>query len=313
MKNQNFKPALATTLKDPVKTLVFPVLVSPKLDGIRALVINGQLVSRSLKLIPNKLLQRLLGHHVLNGLDGELIVGDPKDSSCFRKTSSIVMSHDGNPKDVYFHVFDVVPKYANAYDGTSDRTQYVDRLAAIPGIVRESKKFKLDKRIIGVPQFWADTFEQLNEFEAQFCNEGYEGLISRRVAAMYREDRCTPKEQSIVKFKRFKDSEATILNVLPLKHNTNEALADNLGNLKRSSHKAGKQDMPLMGALTVVDVHTGVEFEIGTGFNQIDRKWFWKHRNAVDGVILKYKYFPVGVKDKPRHPVYLGLRNTIDM
>jgi DNA ligase-1 len=50
-------------------------------------------------------------------------------------------------------------------------------------------------------------------------------------------------------------------------------------------------------------VNTGVEFNIGTGFTAEDRaKKDWV------GLIVKYKFFPIGVKDKPRHPVYLGLR-----
>jgi len=31
------------------------------------------------------------------------------------------------------------------------------------------------------------------------------------------------------------------------------------------------------------------------------------------GKILKYKYFDIGVKDAPRHPVFLGMRPKSDM
>ena len=50
------KPMLAALCEDVTK-LRYPVIASPKLDGIRALVIDGQLVSRTLKPIPNRYVQ----------------------------------------------------------------------------------------------------------------------------------------------------------------------------------------------------------------------------------------------------------------
>ena len=69
-----FKPMLAATVSD--EPLSYPLLASVKLDGVRALVVDGVVMGRSLKPIPNKHVQRLFGHTQLNGLDGELIVGD---------------------------------------------------------------------------------------------------------------------------------------------------------------------------------------------------------------------------------------------
>jgi len=60
-----------------LEALAFPLLGSPKLDGVRALMFEGVLVSRSLKAIPNVFLQKKALADVAHGLDGELIVGDP--------------------------------------------------------------------------------------------------------------------------------------------------------------------------------------------------------------------------------------------
>lgn len=61
-------------------------------------------------------------------------------------------------------------------------------------------------------------------------------------------------------------------------------------------------------------MHTGVDFHIGTGFDDGDKAAFWQHRaKHVSKTIVKYKYFPVGVKDKPRHPVFLGVRSGLDI
>ena len=116
------------------------------------------------------------------------------------------------------------------------------------------------------------------------------------------------KEGGLWKLKRFEDSEAVILGFDEEMHNANEATTDNLGHSKRSSHKANKTGKGVLGALKVKDVGTGVEFDIGTGFDASERAHIWTSRKAWMGLTVKYKFLPIGVKDKPRHPVYLGLR-----
>src|ERR1035441_882839 len=104
-----FKPMLAATMKDTSK-LHFPLLASQKLDGIRATVQGGRLLSRTLKPIPNENVQALF-KGLPEGIDGELIVGDPLAPDAYRKTVSLVMSDD-KPLDwfkgekVALHVFD---------------------------------------------------------------------------------------------------------------------------------------------------------------------------------------------------------------
>ena len=100
------KPMLASTLEN-VDSINYSLglIVSPKLDGIRCLIINGVAMSRSLKPIRNEYVQFLFGRSGYNGLDGELVVGDPCSKTCYRDTNSGVMSQDGQP-DVRFHVFD---------------------------------------------------------------------------------------------------------------------------------------------------------------------------------------------------------------
>ena len=76
----SFKPLLAKDY-DPA-LLRFPVLASPKIDGVRATVLNNQLVSRSLKPIPNKLVFKALSNSALHGVDGELTVDAIDASRC---------------------------------------------------------------------------------------------------------------------------------------------------------------------------------------------------------------------------------------
>ncbi len=61
-KTKTFKPMLADPIEPEKYPLRFPLLVSTKIDGIRVLVRDGVAYSRSLKPIPNKYVQSVLGH-----------------------------------------------------------------------------------------------------------------------------------------------------------------------------------------------------------------------------------------------------------
>ena len=43
------------------------------------------------------------------------------------------------------------------------------------------------------------------------------------------------------------------------------------------------------------------------------RMEIWSNQEKYLNQIIKYKYFSVGVKDKPRHPVFQGFRHLDDM
>lgn len=69
MSEKKFRPMLSATVTE-VAALRFPLLASHKLDGIRALVLGGVVVSRNLKPIPNRHVQALFGRREYEGLDG---------------------------------------------------------------------------------------------------------------------------------------------------------------------------------------------------------------------------------------------------
>jgi DNA ligase-1 len=154
--------------------------------------------------------------------------------------------------------------------------------------------------------------ERLDEYELQQIDLGHEGIMLNDPNAKYKFGRATTKGGELLKVKRFVDSEAEVIGVEEEMHNANEAQTNELGRTKRSTAQAGLTGKGTMGALIVRDLKTKIEFNIGTGFTAEDRKWWWnwflRQDENTPKPIIKYKFFPVGVKDKPRHPVYLGLR-----
>jgi DNA ligase-1 len=283
-------------MKD-LESVRFPVLVSPKLDGIRCLIDqNGTPVTRSLKAIPNIAISRAL--QGLPPLDGELVVGDPTAKDCYRKTNSGVMSYDGEPDDWAFWVFDCV-----------ELGDFRTRLGWAGDFA--SSKSKKSPYLRAVPHKLVCSVDEVQEFEAQMLAKGYEGIMGRDPVGPYKYGRATLREGWLWKLKRFEDSEAVILDFDERMHNANAAKTNALGYKERSSHKENLVPMGTLGALKVRDVKTGVEFDIGTGFSDAERAAIWKSGGEWLGKIVKYKFLPVGVKDKPRHPVYLGPRTDI--
>jgi DNA ligase 1 len=295
-KEKQMKPLLAATVKD-VESLNYPLLASPKYDGVRALIKDGVVLSRSLKPIPNKYVQLVFGKPVFEGFDGELIVGSPTAKDVFSTTMSAVMASAGTPL-IKFFVFD---KF-NDPDGFSMR---FNRMYVNAKMV--------DERVSVVTQRTVHNAKELLAYEEELLRAGYEGVMLRAPMGEYKHGRSTLKEGILMKLKRFSDSEAEVLSYQELMHNTNEAMTNELGQKARSSKKVGMSGKGTLGALAVRDLRTGIEFDIGTGFDQKTRDYLWSKREELHGKIVKYKYFAGGVKEKPRFPVFLGFRDKIDM
>ena len=288
-----FKPMLATDAV--LDKLRFPLLASPKLDGIRAIVRDGVVYSRSNKPIPNKHVQSLFGH--LNTLDGELIVGLPTAKDCYTQTTSHVMSQDKADFPVTFYVFDCVRDVgANYICRQRWLTEACENTFAGVNVLEQ-----VDIRHI----------DELLQYENDCLEDGYEGLILRDPNAPYKMGRSTVNEGYLLKLKRFVDAEAVVIGFEERMHNGNEATVSELGRTKRSSHKAGKSGRGDLGAL--VCRYEGIEFNVGTGFSDDERARIWQDQTGHLGRIVKFKYFPVGVKEAPRHPVFLGWRDPRDM
>ncbi len=309
------RPMLSATLKDPDK-LQFPCYGSPKLDGIRCTIRNRQPISRSGKLLPNLHLRRFagwMGEHG-EGLDGELIIGDPFGQGVYKRSHSGIMTQMGEP-DFKFYVFD---------DVTMPNTSFEDRSAhALARLVGGA----LGPQVVRLQQHWIQNSEGLWAYEEKCVAKGYEGIILRHPDMPYKNGRSTINQFGMVKVKRFEDSEAIVVGFEELMHNANPHETSELGYTVHSSHKANQVPMDKLGALVCrtlepLEVGTpssshiippGTEFKIGTGFTNDDRVYIWANRHEFLSRIVKFKYLAIGSDEKPRHPVMLGWRHPYDM
>lgn len=286
------RPMLAYTPK-ALDELKFPLLASPKLDGVRALNINGVLVSRKLKPIPNTHVQSFLGRVTHHGWDGELVAGLATSQGVFHRTTSAVMSEGGTPL-VTFWVFDVFEKH---------KEPYVERIRHLPSAFDMGEDELI--RVRPLKHRWIRTREQLDAYEARCLEDGYEGVMVRDPQGLYKFGRSGKTDKWLCKIKRFEDAEAECIGIVEQKRNDNPQVLNELGRHKRSSHKANKVPKGTLGTL-VCRLPSGVEFEIGTGMSEAERARLWHHPPL--GKQIKFKFQPTGVKDKPRFPVFLGIR-----
>ena len=292
----NIRPLLSCEV--PLDKVKFPIYISTKFDGIRALVIDSVVYSRSLKPIRNKHVQKLFGKPEYNGFDGELIVGDIYAKDVFQKTTSGVMSEDGTP-EVRFYVFDLW----NLPDA-----DYESRQRVLQDLLLQDSTMSC---VVYTTIHKCQTVEDLEFFLNHEKNVGGEGLIGRKPDGVYKYGRSTPKEQLSIKFKFFEQGEFEVVGFNERMHNTNEQKRDELGYAERSSSKEGMIPMNTLGSLVLK--YNDTTFSCGTGFDDKLRKEIWDNKELYLGKLASIRYMSVGSKDLPRVPSFIGFRHAEDI
>lgn len=289
------KPMLAGNF-DPTKAK-FPYIATPKIDGIRFLMIDGVAVSRTFKPIRNKHIQSLLSKYLPDGVDGELTSGDT-----FQSSTSAVMTIEGEPEFKVW-VFDYVNPESNTISPWMSRMEVASEI--IFKILPPFNFKVLDGGSI------IRTLQDLERYETYYLSEGYEGVMLRDPYGTYKFGRSTVNDNILLKVKRFEDDEAELIAIEEKMSNQNVAEKDAFGHVKRSASLEGMVPMNTTGTL-IVRNKDGLEFGIGSGLTDELRNEIWNNKEKYIGKLVKYKYFPQGVKELPRHPVFLGFRDVED-
>jgi DNA ligase-1 len=309
-----FKPMLAATIENEGQ-IQYPLFASPKIDGIRALATAQGLISRSLKSLPNQHLQQAYL---------EVIQDYPEYIGCdlevTRWKSPIHPGNDYNSVQSAVMTADVKSDWClNIFDYYLEpdvhfQSRYQQLRATIKRDLLLQKVGTTNHNILVnlVTQKLITTYQELLEEESKWLEAGYEGLMVRSIDGPYKYGRSTIRQFYLAKLKRFLDSEAVIVGFEEQLKNNNPQAKDNLGNSKRSSHKANKVGKNTLGALIATHPTFG-QIQIGSGFDDVLRKQIWNNQESYLGQTVKFKYFPIGMKDKPRFPIFLGFRSDIDL
>lgn len=299
MSEKPFRPMLAETCED-MSTVRFPVMASPKLDGIRCVIRDGVPLSRKLKPIPNKHVCKVLSG--LPAFDGEIMMRDDFTGKLlpFDKVQSAVMSHDGEP-EIEYHVFD---RYGP--EGYKDRYEWAAAMISFISSVPPTLLKLVEHKMIG-------SVEELLDFEERCVEQGYEGVMLRCPNGPYKFGRSTLKEGWLLKIKRWYDLEADLIGMVERMRNDNVAEVSELGLTKRAKKKEFLVPAGDMGALVLK--YGDVQFECGTGFTAAQRVEMWNDKDKLLGQKLKatIKYQELTKDGVPRFPVFKGFRHNDDI
>src|SRR5690606_31284523 len=124
---------------------------------------------------------------------------------------------------------------------------------------------------------------------------------------------------------RFLESEALITKVVEGESNQNEAQINELGHTFRSTHQANMVPNGMVGYLigtateTLKDgsrvvIEKGQEIKISPGnMDHSMRRHYFLNRHEIIGKLAKFKFFPKGIKDKPRFPTFVCIRDNTDL
>lgn len=287
------KPMLAAAVTN-MAAIKYPVYASLKIDGVRCLGVNGVAQSRSGKPLPNRALQALFARGQYDGLDGELVVGNPYAEDVFRRTTSVVMSHDKPITGLDFMIFD-------RHD-----------MGTAPWLSRYENIYTPGHIGVGVHHAMLTCEAELLVYEEEALAAGAEGVMLRDPDGLYKNGRSTEKQGGLLKLKRFVDEEFEVVGFEERMHNGNAAFTNELGRTARSTHQENMVGRGDMGAL-ICQMADGRTFNVGTGFDDAQRAEIWANRESYLGRLVTVKHFPIGVKDLPRLPVFKAFRDPSDL
>lgn len=289
---------------DPRYPMTWPKLGSIKYDGIRLLMDGMEPRTAAMKELPNRYtVEKLRSFPALMDCDMELICGDPADPLCYNNTYRAVMAIEGAP-EVDFYIFDICS--SEPYQERLSRLHARKLAGELPANAKLVQQVELRSE------------QELDEFYTRVLEEGHEGVIVRNANGLYKFGRATAKSQDLLKLKPEDDSEFVILGVYEALENQNEAFVNELGRSDRSTCADGLVGKGTLGGFYAKDLHTGVEFNCPPGKMRHDeRQLVWQTwltcPDTIKGRIGKYRYFTIGVKDKPRHPRWIGWRHESDL
>lgn len=262
-----------------------PLYVQPKLDGFRCLINEKQFPrSRTDKPIPNKHIKKTLRDLNLPfGFDGELVTINELGKDNFNEVQSKISSEQGAP-NFYYTIFD--------WFGSEEYEKRLHRVAKY-----------LNERGISMPNAslistqLCDSIDKVKQQYGYWLEQGYEGICLRKLSGRYKQGRSTLNEGILFALTPWETSEARVIGF-------EEATDQQYG--------AGKGEL---GALQCCDADNfTLNFSVGSGFTQEQRKNFWLKQDSLFHKFITYKYKANRTcKDRPISPIFKGFRSGVEL
>lgn len=302
------KPLKAPSQSMALSDLTYPILTSYKIDGVRAIVKNGKILSSTMKELPNEQLAHLFAPLLKKKdfvFDGEIYSRDLH----FTELIGYVMAKDRVlDKSISFYIFDMLP----IDDWNNPALTYEERLKLM------DKVSKIDN-IHVIEQHPCNDINRIKALYELAKELNYEGLMFRNPKALYKHGRATLKENIIYKYKRWDEYDAQIVSVHEMVGNIDgiEREVDETGHKKQVHSKFLKEPQNTFGYFTVnVEMYLLDKVSITTmkiggwkGLTDELRKHIWENQKDYIGKWVRFKGMSVGSLNAPRIPKELEFRD----
>jgi DNA ligase 1 len=228
---------------------------SRKMDGLRCVFKNGKLYTRNGKEVVGfeHIVEELktLGEYDL--IDGELYSPDIP----FQEIQGYVMRKknvvEEDKKKIFFNIFAMLKPKRTTAEMVSDIEK------------RRQANHRKYLRFVEYEIILND-FEKIKALDEQYVMEGYEGVMLRSMEQVY----DWKRSDALVKYKNFIEDDLEIIEAIEGKGKYKGMLGAFLCRGK------------IMGY--------NIEAEVGSGFNDEQRKEFWKNRKRMIGMKIEAKY-----------------------
>lgn len=302
------------------KKVKFPVWAEPKIDGVRGYNPEGVLLARTLKQHRNRFVTSNFSSALYIGFDGELAAEDERHPDLCRLTSSACSREDGSPF-VLWHIFDFVTE-------DTIHLSYRSRYLTMKHKIEDLQSRGLCGHLRIVPYIECNNMGELEAAHQHYMELGYEGTCFYGPDVKHKEGKSSPTHNGVLRIKDFIDFEYEILAVTEGEENLNEKQTNELGRSFRSSHQENKIGNSMVGSISgrvisdVFDLHDSTKrlltkdqiVTVSPGqMSHDDRLYYFANQDQFVKRIGKGKFFPKGIKDKPRFPIHMSLRSKEDL
>lgn len=171
---------------------------------------------------------------------------------------------------IEYSLFDIAGKYANM--------PYIERYQVMANTEWPDMVSEIEGTVV-------ESEAQVYEVNALYLNDKYEGSVIRNMNGLYEYKRS----YNVQKLKTFEDEEFECI-----------------GMYEGKETDKGSRLVGTMGGIVVKG--DGIECCVGSGFEDPDREYFWRNRNAIMGKQVTIQHF--GRTDGSlRHPVFKAVRD----
>lgn len=313
------KPMLASDYDE--NKVRFPVIAQPKIDGVRGLNMHGGLTGRSLKLFKNRFTTNFFSQEFFKGFDGEFAAAEETHPDLCRLTTSALGTITGEPFTLWwlFDYLTPITKDLPYWDRYQELKKQVSKLQCYEEYQPWAGRLRV------VPSKLIGNAKDLELYKVENLEKGFEGTIIRDPYGSHKQGRSTVREGGLLRIKDFVESEAVVEGIEEGEENQNVAQTNELGHTFRSSHQENKVPNGMVGNMqcralqTIKDgsrvvITEGQIITVAPGnMPHDDRRKFFEKQDLLLHKTIKFKFFPKGIKDKPRFPTFVTIRAPEDM